>query len=152
MQGLVDKLRGIRQLANCSRKPSPFLERSSSAKDLLFRLAAAIMAQQDIKPFKVDISKEEVERLQRKLNDTRIPPKPIVPEAGDQYGPRYEWGKSMFEVSYQPIDLPGKLLADTSSRHGGTTSIGMSTRSRSIPRRTLYTHIPKVSRSVLLSC
>ena len=56
------------------------------------------MAGNDIEPFKVDISQEEVDRLKRKLNDTRIPPKPIVPDAGDKYGPTYEWGKSMFEA------------------------------------------------------
>lgn len=37
------------------------------------------MASNDIKPFKVDIPQEEVDRLKRKLKDTRIPPKPIVP-------------------------------------------------------------------------
>ena len=56
------------------------------------------MPEKDIEPFKVDISKDEVDRLQRKLNDTRIPPKPIVPDAEDKYGPRYEWGKSLFEA------------------------------------------------------
>lgn len=56
------------------------------------------MPDKDIEPFKVDIPKDEVDRLQRKLNDTRLPPKPIVPDAEDKYGPRYEWGKSLFEA------------------------------------------------------
>ena len=44
------------------------------------------MGDSDIIPFKVDIPKEEVERLKRKLKDTRLPPKEIVPDAGNKYG------------------------------------------------------------------
>jgi hypothetical protein len=40
----------------------------------------------DIVPFKVDIPRSEVDRLKRKLQDTRLPPKEIVPGAGDKYG------------------------------------------------------------------
>jgi hypothetical protein len=39
-----------------------------------------------IVPFRVDIPQSEVERLKRKLADTRLPPKEIVPDAGDKYG------------------------------------------------------------------
>jgi hypothetical protein len=39
-----------------------------------------------IKPFKPSIPKEEVDRLFRKLADTRLPKEPIVPEAGWDYG------------------------------------------------------------------
>jgi hypothetical protein len=39
-----------------------------------------------IVPFKVDIPQSEVERLKRKLSDTRLPPREIVPGAGDKYG------------------------------------------------------------------
>jgi hypothetical protein len=39
-----------------------------------------------VSPFKIDIAKEEVERLRRKLQDTRIPLDPIVPEARRDYG------------------------------------------------------------------
>ena len=46
------------------------------------------MTESNIKPFKIDIPQEEVDRLKRKLKDTRLPPKPIVPEAEDKYGPR----------------------------------------------------------------
>jgi len=44
------------------------------------------MASEEIVPFKVDIPKEEFERLKRKLRDTRLPPKEIVPDAGSRYG------------------------------------------------------------------
>lgn len=44
------------------------------------------MADSDIVPFKVDIPRAEVDRLKRKLKDTRLPPKEIVPGAGDKYG------------------------------------------------------------------
>jgi hypothetical protein len=40
----------------------------------------------DIMAFKVDILPVEVERLQRKLHDTRLPGRPIVPDAGTEYG------------------------------------------------------------------
>lgn len=40
----------------------------------------------DIRPFKVDIPQQEVDRLNRKLRDTRLPGRSIVPDAGDRYG------------------------------------------------------------------
>lgn len=39
-----------------------------------------------IQPFKIDIPKDEIDRLKRKLQDTRIPKQPIVPGAGSDYG------------------------------------------------------------------
>ena len=62
------------------------------------------MADGEIKPFKVDIPKEEVDRLKRKLKDTRLPPKPIVPEAGNKYGPTYEWGKNLYDAWINDFD------------------------------------------------
>jgi len=44
------------------------------------------MSNEEILPFKVDIPKEEVQRLKRKLQDTRLPPRAIVPDAGSRYG------------------------------------------------------------------
>lgn len=40
----------------------------------------------DVRPFKVDIPQQEVDRLSRKLRDTRLPGRSIVPNAGDRYG------------------------------------------------------------------
>lgn len=40
----------------------------------------------NIKPFKIEVSADEVNRMKRKLRDTRIPQNPIVPDAGDDYG------------------------------------------------------------------
>lgn len=58
----------------------------------------------DIKPFKVDIPKDEVDRLKRKLKDHRLPPKPVVPEAGTKYGPTYEWGKNLVDKWINDFD------------------------------------------------
>ncbi|KAK0921942.1 hypothetical protein LTR57_008306 [Friedmanniomyces endolithicus] len=58
----------------------------------------ANMASEEIVPFKVDIPKEEFERLKRKLRDTRLPPKEIVPDAGSRYGPTYEWAANLLRV------------------------------------------------------
>lgn len=57
-----------------------------------------------IQPFKVDIPKEEVERLKRKLKDTRLPPKEIVPNAGTKYGPTYKWAKDLHEAWINDFD------------------------------------------------
>ena len=40
----------------------------------------------DITPFDPTIPQEEVDRLFRKLADTRLPETPVVPDAGDDYG------------------------------------------------------------------
>ncbi|KAK6222667.1 hypothetical protein LQW54_000848 [Pestalotiopsis sp. IQ-011] len=53
---------------------------------------------EQIIPFKVDIPREEVDRLQRKLNDTRLPKSEIVPGAGTKYGPEYSWATHLFET------------------------------------------------------
>lgn len=52
---------------------------------------------EEIVPFQVDIPQEEVDRLQRKLKDTRLPPKEIVPDASKKYGPTYEWGAHLYD-------------------------------------------------------
>lgn len=73
------------------------------------------MASSDVKPFVVDIPKAEVDRLFRKLRDTRVPKREIVPEAGTEYGeslqqftlvsdrsltiigPTFEWATKLYE-------------------------------------------------------
>lgn len=39
-----------------------------------------------ITPFDPTIPREDVDRLFRKLGDTRLPGVPVVPDAGDEYG------------------------------------------------------------------
>ncbi|TIC99803.1 putative epoxide hydrolase [Colletotrichum higginsianum] len=51
-----------------------------------------------IQDFKVDIPAAEVERLQRKLRDTRLPGKPVVPDAGPNYGPEYQWAENLYNA------------------------------------------------------
>lgn len=41
---------------------------------------------EEIKPFDPNIPKDEVDRLFRKLTDTRLPEQSIVPDAGWDYG------------------------------------------------------------------
>jgi len=62
------------------------------------------MAESHIKPLNVDISIEEVDRLKRKLKDTRLPPKEIVPNAASSYGPTYEWAKNLYEAWVNDFD------------------------------------------------
>jgi len=40
----------------------------------------------EINPFDPNVPKDEVDRLFRKLKDTRLPQNPIVPDAGEDYG------------------------------------------------------------------
>ncbi|KAK5075614.1 hypothetical protein LTS08_001318 [Lithohypha guttulata] len=62
------------------------------------------MADSDIQPFKVDIPQSEVDRLKRKLKDTRLPPREIVPGAGTKYGPTYEWAKNLYDAWINDFD------------------------------------------------
>ncbi|KAL4811131.1 Alpha/Beta hydrolase protein [Aspergillus unguis] len=55
------------------------------------------MSNPGIQQFKINIPPQEVDRLQRKLNDTRLPPREIVPGAGTNYGPSYTWAKDLLE-------------------------------------------------------
>ncbi|KAL4944823.1 hypothetical protein BDV06DRAFT_209934 [Aspergillus oleicola] len=68
------------------------------------------MAASDIHPFKVDIPRAEVDRLKRKLDDTILPGREIVPGADENYDmlitqsgpitkylrPSYTWASSLF--------------------------------------------------------
>ena len=42
-----------------------------------------------ITPFDPNVEKDEVDRLFRKLGDTRLPRIPVVPDAGGEYGMLY---------------------------------------------------------------
>ncbi|KAI6832608.1 alpha/beta-hydrolase [Hortaea werneckii] len=57
-----------------------------------------------IKPFQVNIPDEERQRLHRKLKDTRLPLREIVPDAGDRYGPSYAWAKNLYEAWISDFD------------------------------------------------
>ncbi|CAN9248993.1 unnamed protein product [Alternaria alternata] len=50
----------------------------------------------EIKPFDSAIPQPEVDRLFRKLADTRLPTQPIVPDAGEDYGPSLEWVQTLY--------------------------------------------------------
>jgi pimeloyl-ACP methyl ester carboxylesterase len=53
---------------------------------------------QEIKPFKVAISDEEVARYYEKIRNTRVPTKDIVPGAGSDYGFTTEWATDLYNV------------------------------------------------------
>ncbi|KIW69716.1 hypothetical protein PV04_05576 [Phialophora macrospora] len=57
-----------------------------------------------ISPFKIDIPKHEVDRLKRKLQDTRLPKESIVPEAGSDYGPPIEWFHRLYNTWLHDFD------------------------------------------------
>ncbi|ETN41247.1 uncharacterized protein HMPREF1541_03182 [Cyphellophora europaea CBS 101466] len=69
----------------------------------------------DIRPFKIDVPLEEVERMKRKLRDTRLPKNPIVPEAGEDYaGPSMDWTHRLYN-KYLDFDWPA--AQDHLNRH-----------------------------------
>ncbi|ETI29551.1 hypothetical protein G647_02004 [Cladophialophora carrionii CBS 160.54] len=57
-----------------------------------------------ISPFKIDIPEHEVDRLKRKLQDTRLPNRPIVPEAGSDYGPSIDWFQRLYKTWLHEFD------------------------------------------------
>lgn len=59
---------------------------------------------EEVRPFKVDIPKSEVERLIRKLKDTRIPDQEIVPGAGEDYGVSAQWTRDIYEYWLNKYD------------------------------------------------
>jgi hypothetical protein len=50
-----------------------------------------------ITPFDPTIPQSEVDRLFRKLADTKLPTQPIVPDAGEDYGPSLEWVHKLYD-------------------------------------------------------
>ena len=52
---------------------------------------------EEIKPFKVAIPKDEIERYYQKIRDTRVPAKDIVPNAGSDYGFTTEWATDLYK-------------------------------------------------------
>ncbi|KAF9887738.1 hypothetical protein FE257_009691 [Aspergillus nanangensis] len=59
-----------------------------------------------ISPYSIDIPLEEVHRLRRKLLDTRLPDQPIVPGAGNDYGPPAEWFHRLYNKWLHDFDWP----------------------------------------------
>ena len=62
------------------------------------------MTSEAIEPFNIDISKQEVDRLKRKLKDTRLPAKEIVPNAEAKYGPPYAWAQKLHQTWINDFD------------------------------------------------
>lgn len=62
------------------------------------------MSSDSIQPFTIDIPKSEVYRLHRKLVDTHLPAREIVPNAGSKYGPPYGWVQKLYETWRNDFD------------------------------------------------
>lgn len=52
----------------------------------------------DIRPFKISVPKDEVDRYYRKIRDTRVPTRDIVPDAGSEYGFTTEWATDLHQL------------------------------------------------------
>lgn len=80
------------------------------------------MSSEQIRPFDPTIPQEEVDRLFRKLKDTRLPSQPIVPDAGEDYGPSLEWIQKLYNHWLNEFSW-SKAQAKISEWHHYTTVI-----------------------------
>ncbi|KAH7064349.1 Alpha/Beta hydrolase protein [Paraphoma chrysanthemicola] len=76
----------------------------------------------EIKPFDPKIPKQEVDRLFRKLGDTRLPEIPVVPDAGDDYGPSLDWIRTLYNHWLNDFSWP-RAQAQISEWHHYTTQL-----------------------------
>jgi len=102
------------------------------------------MVNSEISPFQVDISKSEVERLYRKLKDTRLPGREVVPGAGNKYGMCLYLGMSkessssgLYPVAHFSQQGRRTSRQKISTIDGSTTSIGSLCRGKSINTHTI---------------
>lgn len=58
----------------------------------------------NVRPFQVDVTQKEVDRLLRKLQDTRIPTQDIVPDAGSDYGITTKWITEIYDYWLNSFD------------------------------------------------
>lgn len=78
----------------------------------------------EIKPFNPTVPQEEVDRLFRKLKDTRLPQYPIVPDSADNddYGAPLDWARRLKEYWETRYDW-NKVQKEISSWHHFKTHI-----------------------------
>ncbi|OAG11310.1 alpha/beta-hydrolase [Paraphaeosphaeria sporulosa] len=74
-----------------------------------------------IRPFDPSIHKDEVDRLFRKLKDTRLPQIPIVPDAGDDFGPSLEWTNKLYNYWLNDFSWPDAQKQISEWHHFTTT-------------------------------
>ncbi|KAK6858886.1 epoxide hydrolase [Apiospora arundinis] len=79
------------------------------------------MASTQVSEFDPTIPKEEVERLWRKLKDTRVPETPVVPDAGDDYGPPLDWVQKLFATWRDDFDWEAAQRRISRWKHYTTT-------------------------------
>lgn len=51
----------------------------------------------DIRPFRISVPRAEVDRYYRKIRDTHVPTRDIVPDAGTAYGFTTEWATDLYQ-------------------------------------------------------
>ena len=64
------------------------------------------MPSEAIEPFIVDISDDDVDRLNEKLRSSRHPTKDVVPDAGSDYGFPTEWGLDLYNYWLNTFSWP----------------------------------------------
>ncbi|KAI0022439.1 Alpha/Beta hydrolase protein [Xylariomycetidae sp. FL0641] len=79
----------------------------------------------EVKDFDPTISQSEVDRLWRKLKDTRIPEHPVVPDAGDDYGPPLEWIQKLYSYWTNDFDWSAAQHRISSWKHHTTDIAGL---------------------------
>ena len=104
-QGSAGSTHGCLPLAKCSpttEEPclcSKVLRFRNTAQDstppVLRTTSTAAMV--DVKLFKLAIPQDEVDRLQRKLRDSRLPTKDVVPGACIDYGMQTQWALDLYD-------------------------------------------------------
>ncbi|KAF2021192.1 epoxide hydrolase [Aaosphaeria arxii CBS 175.79] len=65
--------------------------------------------------FKVDVPSHEIKRLKEKVRNTRLPSNPIVPEAGEDYGPPIEWFQRLHQT--WTVDFDWESVQQHLNRH-----------------------------------
>lgn len=78
-----------------------------------------------ILPFDPTVTQEEVDRLYRKLKDTRLPKTEIVPGAGDEYGPPLDWVHKLYDYWVNKYDWSAAQRKISSWQHFTTTIEGL---------------------------
>ncbi|KAH9886790.1 Alpha/Beta hydrolase protein [Xylariomycetidae sp. FL2044] len=71
----------------------------------------------NIKEFDPTVPQPEVERLWRKLKDTRLPQKSIVPDAGVEYGPPMDWVHKLYDKWCNEFDWAAAQKKISSFKH-----------------------------------
>ncbi|KAI0484866.1 Alpha/Beta hydrolase protein [Xylariaceae sp. FL0804] len=79
----------------------------------------------EIRDFDPTIPQPEVDRLWNKLRDARLPEQPIVPDAGDEYGPPLEWARKLHAYWRDNFDWAAAQRRISAFEHHTTEIAGL---------------------------